>query len=181
MDQAPQNFESFSAQRAKDIALVFNEEGIDYLFIGKSGAIILGYPGTTQDANLFLPKNRKNAERVIRALKRLNFKLDEVLKTAILVGKDFIQITTGPFKLDLIHAPDGIKNYSFAKARAVQQDEFPVANLRDIIASKRASGRAKDLVDLYLLESFATEYDRVHPKPLATAVEKMRSSSVKRK
>ncbi len=181
MDQPPQSFESFSAQRTKDIARVFNEEGIDYLFIGKSGAIILGYPGTTQDADLFLPKDRKNAARVIRALERLGFKIDESLKTAILAGKDFIQITTGPFKLDLIHAPDGIKNYSFARARAIQQDEFPVANLKDIIASKRASGRAKDLVDLYLLKSFAVEYERAHPKSIVTALEKTRSRSDKRK
>lgn len=37
---------------------------------------------------------------------------------------------------------------------------FPVANLRDIIASKRASGRMKDRLDLPLLELFREEYEQ---------------------
>jgi hypothetical protein len=40
---------------------------------------------------------------------------------------------------------------------------FPVTNLRDIIASKRATGRKKDKLDLELLELFAAEYEARHP------------------
>jgi len=36
---------------------------------------------------------------------------------------------------------------------------IPVANLRDIIASKKASGRMKDRLDLHLLELFLLEYE----------------------
>ena len=54
-------------------------------------------------------------------------------------------------------APDGIE--SLAEAKAVQEDIFPVANLRDIIASKKASGRMKDRLDLHLLELFRLEYE----------------------
>jgi hypothetical protein len=39
----------FHPLQAEEIARAFNEKGVDYLFIGKSGAILLGYPGTTQD------------------------------------------------------------------------------------------------------------------------------------
>jgi hypothetical protein len=46
---------------------------------------------------------------------------------------------------------------------------FRVANLRDIIASKRASGREKDLIDLPLLERFRQEYERLHTPPLRSA------------
>jgi len=41
-----------------------------------------------------------------------------------------------------------------------------VANLRDIIASKRASNREKDLLDLLLLEEFRLEYEKA---PRATS------------
>lgn len=41
----------------------------------------------------------------------------------------------------------------------MQEDIFPVVNLRDIIASKRASGRMKDKLDLHLLELFRLEYE----------------------
>jgi len=47
-----------------------------------------------------------------------------------------------------------------------------VASLQDIIASKRASNRAKDLLDLQLLEDFRREYAKQHPPPVETAAEK---------
>ena len=46
-----------------------------------------------------------------------------------------------------------------------------VANLRDIIASKQASGRQKDRLDLPLLESFRLEYEKRHAPALRTAAE----------
>jgi hypothetical protein len=49
--------------------------------------------------------------------------------------------------------------------------EFRVAQLADIIASKRASNRRKDLMDLPLLEAFREEYERRFPRPLKAARE----------
>ena len=43
----------FNPLQAQEVARAFNEEGVDYLFIGKSAAILLGYPGTTQDVDVF--------------------------------------------------------------------------------------------------------------------------------
>jgi len=40
----------------------FTRHGVRYL-IGKSGAILLGFPDTTQDADLFVDKTPANAER----------------------------------------------------------------------------------------------------------------------
>jgi hypothetical protein len=60
----------------------------------------------------------------------------------------------------LIFAPDGIESFDEARQRAMQEGIFPVANLRDIIASKKASGRMKDRLDLHLLELFRQELER---------------------
>ena len=84
----------FNPLQAQEVATAFNAAGVDYLFIGKSGAILLG-----------------------------------------------------------------IESFGEAKAGAVQEGIFPVANLRDIIASKRASGRMKDRLDLHLLELFRIEFE----------------------
>ncbi|MBI4025993.1 MAG: hypothetical protein HY360_13490 [Verrucomicrobia bacterium] len=162
----------FSPLQAQELAQAFNREGVEYLFIGKSGAIILGFPSTTQDVDVFVPKSRANADRIIDALEFLGFELDRSLREAIREGKDFVQIKSGPFDVDLVHAPDGIRDFASAKARSVQHEIFPVANLRDIIASKRASGRVKDLNDLPLLEAFREEYEKVHAKPLRSRREK---------
>ena len=70
--------------------------------------------------------------------------VDPDLEREIVAGKDFVQIKTGPFDVDLVFAPDGISSFAEAKERGLTEGIFRVANLRDIIASKTASGRRKD-------------------------------------
>lgn len=161
----------FHPLQAEEIARAFQEAQVRYLFIGKSGAILLGYPGTTQDVDIFPERSPDNGQRIVTALRRLGFEIDEELARQIIAGKDFVQVKTGPFDVDLVFAPDGIASFAEARSRCLQEGIFPVANLRDIIASKRASGRQKDLVDLPLLESFRSEYEKRHPAPLRSAAE----------
>jgi hypothetical protein len=153
----------FNPLQAQQVAQAFNAAGVDYLFIGKSGAILLGFPGTTQDVDIFPAKSEQNGRLIVAALIELGFSLDDATQTEIVRGKDFVQLKNGPFDLDLVFAPDGIENYDEAKRRAVREDIFPVANLRDIIASKKASGRMKDRLDLHLLELFRLEYESRQP------------------
>ncbi|MGB8853759.1 MAG: hypothetical protein WCC69_09360 [Pirellulales bacterium] len=85
--------------------------------------------------------------------------IDDTVERDIIAGKDFIQLTDGPFDLDIVFAPDGIENYTDAKRRSVTEGIFPVASIRDIIASKKASNRMKDRMDLHLLDLFRIEYE----------------------
>ena len=165
----PERKPKFELAQARELAEAMAQHGADYLFLGKAGAILLGYPGTTLDLDLFAPKDADNAKRCIAALRELDFHLDDETEQALLTGKDFVQIKDGPFDVDIIHAPDGIESFSVAKSRRVMEDIFPIANLRDIIASKKASNRRKDLVDMELLEEFALEYATANAKPLSSA------------
>jgi hypothetical protein len=161
----------FHPLQAQEIARAFCEEGVDYLFIGKSGAILLGYPGTTQDVDVFPARSADNGRRLVAALRKIGFEISPDLESQISAGKDFVQIKTGPFDVDLVFAPDGIRSFEEAKSRGVAEGLFRVANLRDIIASKRASGRQKDLIELPLLESFRAEYEKRHAPPLRSATD----------
>jgi hypothetical protein len=162
----------FTPEQAVEVAAAFAKHQVEYLFIGKSGAILLGYPAVTQDVDIFLPKDRQNAARALRALRSIGFEFPRALAGKVLRGADFVQLKGGPFDLDLVQAPDGIESFAAAKARSVVRDGFPVANLRDIIASKRASNRQKDWLDLPLLEEFRREYERRHAPRLVTAAKK---------
>lgn len=162
----------FQPLQAVLITEAFTEEGVEFLFLGKGGAILLGFPGITQDVDLFVQRSDENGRRIIAALGRLDFAMSDEAKSEIMRGKDFVQIKTGPFDLDLIFAPDGIENFEKARARRIFKDgKFPVASLEDIIASKRAAAREKDLNDLPLLEDFKRAYDRLNPRPLKSAWE----------
>ena len=127
---------------------------IKYLFIGKSGAILLGFPDTTQDADIFVEKSIANGERLVQGLRDLGFQVSEEQAQEIRRGKDFIQVKEGPFDLDLIFAPDGIERFDDAWERRVEVEGFPVCNLDDIISSKQAANRQKDKESLPRLISF---------------------------
>ena len=150
----------FIPAQADELATAFAEAGVDYLFIGKSAAILLGYPDTSQDVDVFLPRSRENAERVLAALAKLGFILDAATTMSIITGTEIILMKGGPFALDLIHAPDGIESFEAAKARRIVIGKFPIACLDDLIASKRATGREKDLADVRRLEQFRDESSR---------------------
>jgi len=137
---------------------------VRYLFIGKSGAILLGFPDTTQDADLFLDKNTDNANAAVKALRDLGFSLSQDDADAIARSKDFIQLKNGPFDLDLIFAPDGIERFEDAWKKHVEVDGFPVCHIDDIIASKVATNRRKDRESLPRLESFRQYWLSQHRK-----------------
>jgi hypothetical protein len=99
---------------------------VRYLFIGKSGAILLGFPDTTQDADLFVERSEPNGQALVAALKEIGFDLSAVQTAEIVRGKDFVQLKNGPFDLDLVFAPDGIERFEDAWERRVEVDQFPV-------------------------------------------------------
>jgi hypothetical protein len=144
----------FEYRLARDVHEALARHRVKYLFIGKSGAILLGYPDTTQDADLFPQKSAENGRALVAALGELGFALSEERKTEIIRGKDFVQLRNGPFDLDLIFAPDGIESFEEAWARRVDVEGMPVCHLDQIIASKRAAGREKDLESLPRLIDF---------------------------
>src|SRR6185437_13084046 len=132
---------AFEYRQAQEIRDAFARHGVHYLFIGKSGAILLGFPDTTQDADLFVERSAENGRALVAALKELGFSLTDTQASEIERGKDFIQLKNGPFDLDLIFAPDGIETFSDAWRRHLEVEGFPVCHIDDIIASKAAANR----------------------------------------
>jgi len=145
---------AFEYRQAEEIRDVFSQHGVRYLFLGKSGAILLGFPDTTQDADLFPEKSPENGQRLVSALRALGFDLTESEAAQVASGKDFVQLKNGPFDLDLIFAPDGIEHFDDAWRRRIEVEGFPVCHIDDIIGSKEAAGRAKDRESLPRLRAF---------------------------
>src|SRR3954469_4918950 len=110
---------AFEYRQAEEIRDAFARHGVRYLFIGKSGAILLGYPDTTQDADLYVEKSPANGAAVVAAVGELGFALDDRETAEIIRGKDVVQLKNGPFDLDLVFAPDGIERFEDAWSRRV--------------------------------------------------------------
>lgn len=147
---------SLNLKAWENLANVFLKHKVDYLIIGKSGAIIYGFPDTTQDIDIFPKKITDNGRKIVASLKELGFNIDRRLEEAIMSGKDFIQIRGGPFDIDLIFAPDGLESFDKIKNGSVLvEKKYPVASINDIIKSKKAASRQKDKEVLTRLEEFA--------------------------
>lgn len=144
-------FEYLQAEQIRD---AFTRHGVRHLFLGKSGAILLGFADTTQDADVFLARIPENGEAAVAALLELGFDLNEELREQIRRCKDFVQLKNGPFDIDLIFAPDGIERFDDAWQRHVEVEGFHVCHIDDIIASKEAAGRVKDRESLPRLKAF---------------------------
>ncbi|MCP4706426.1 MAG: hypothetical protein GY865_17650 [candidate division Zixibacteria bacterium] len=145
---------AFEYRQAQEVQEIFARWGVKYLFLGKSAAILLGFPDTTQDVDIFPLKSVENGQALVSALQELGFLLNEQESSEIIRGKDFIQLKNGPFDLDLIFAPDGIESFVEAWERHVEIEGFPVCHPDDIIASKKAANRVKDRESLPRLIAF---------------------------
>ncbi len=144
----------FEYRQAAEIRDALAHHNVRYLFIGKSGAILLGFPDTTQDADLFVDKSSDNGRALAAALKDLGFELTDEQLGDLERGKDFVQFKNGPFDLDVIFAPDGIERFADAWKRHAEVDGFPVCSIDDIIASKEAANRVRDRESLPRLIAF---------------------------
>lgn len=76
---------------------------VEYLVIGKTAAILQGYPDTTQDVDLFIEKGPFfNGPSLTRALRELGFELGAEQETDICDDRALIQLRNGPFDVDLV-------------------------------------------------------------------------------
>lgn len=145
---------AFEYRQAAEIRDALARHGVRYLFLGKSGAVLLGFPDTTQDAVLFVERSPENGRALVTALREIGFALTDAQAAEIERGKDFVQLKNGPFDLDLVFAPDGIERFEDAWRRRVEVEGFPVCHPDDIIASKAAANRQKDRESLPRLRAF---------------------------
>ncbi len=151
---------AFEYRQAQELREAFGRWDVQYLFLGDSGAILLGFPDATQEVVVFPLRSPENGQALVSALRELGFTFTEAQAAEIVRGKDFVQLKNGPFDVDLIFAPDGIESFAAAWGRRVEVDGFPVCHPDDIIASKQAANRVKDRETLPRLLTFRDYWRR---------------------
>ena len=138
---------------------------VRFILIGAAAARIAGAPVVTEDFDVTPATDKANLGRLATALKELRarsrsptdgsgapFPLDsDMLRTA-----DMWTLTTSAGDLDICFTPSGTRGYRDLRREAVRTRVGPgisvsVASLRDVIRSKEAAGRDKDLAQLPLL------------------------------
>jgi hypothetical protein len=150
-----------------EICAVLEDEGVRFVVLGGFAAVIHGSPLPTEDIDVIPSSNGDNLERLAQALQRLEAKIrtgGEPVATKIDAAflrnmPHMLNLVTKFGQMDLTFSPSGaLSTYEQWRvhARAAQLREglvVVVAALDDIIASKVAANRPKDLRALPYLES----------------------------
>jgi predicted nucleotidyltransferase len=144
------------------LAKALNENGLEAILIGNMAAALHGAPVSTIDIDLFFRKTPSNMQK----LKRVAAALDAViLRPYYPVSALFrLQRDRDGLQIDFMGRIDGVKSYESVRGRAASYQiggqKMLAASLDDIIRSKRAAGRGKDLAVIDILERTRDEEAR---------------------
>ena len=134
----------------------------DAVLIGNAAAAIQGSPITTMDLDFMFRKTSTNLAK----LKRIANDLEAIVLRPFYPASGLYRVTRDRdgLQLDFMAKVDGIRSYEALRSRATGVDfgghALLVADLRDIIKSKKAAGREQDLAVLPVLEQTLNEKEK---------------------
>lgn len=134
---------------------------VRFVVVGAVAAIAQGSPLPTEDVDITPARDPENLERLAAALTELDARLrvpDDPAGVAfpidarMFVGNDLWTLRTRHGDLDLVFTPAGTQGYEDLRRAAFPIDlggaEITIATLADVIRSKEAAARPKDLAQL---------------------------------
>jgi hypothetical protein len=140
-------------------------EKLETVLIGNAAAAIQGAPVTTLDFDFMLRDTPANLAK----LKRVARRLDAIILRPYYPVSRLYRMTSDSSGLqaDFMPVIHGVKSFESLRSRALTLEidgrKTLVASLDDIIKSKRAAGRDRDLAVLPLLERTAALIHRTPP------------------
>jgi hypothetical protein len=144
------------------LAKVFAERRLEAVMVGNAAAALHGAPVTTLDIDFMFRKTDTN----LKKLKAIAGDLHAVILRPYYPVSGLYRVVNDDqgLQLDFMIRLDGVKSFEGLRARATTIDFGPhkllVASLADVIASKRAAGRNRDLAVLDVLEKTLEEQAR---------------------
>ncbi len=154
----------------EEILRVLDHHGVEYVVIGGVAATLHGSILVTTDLDICPARAPENLVRLAAALKEVNAKIRTEdapyglpfgCDAGLLARVDLLNLVTRYGNFDLSFFPTGTAGYEDLVRQAIKVDLepviVPVAALEDVIRSKRAAGRPKDLQALPTLETLLEE------------------------
>jgi len=153
---------------------VLEAHAVEYVVIGAQAAMAHGSPIVTRDLDITPSTGRENVERLAAALGALGARLRSAaepqgvvfpIEADMLRSADVWTLTTRAGDLDVVFTPAGTRGYEDLRRDATRFElgaglTVLVASLLDVIRSKEAAGRAKDVAQLPLLRRTLDEIGR---------------------
>jgi Nucleotidyl transferase of unknown function (DUF2204) len=136
----------------REVMLALDRVGLEALVVGTVAAVLNGAPVMTQDLDLLVRDTPKNREKLARLAAELQIaapvEVSELSRSVTLIG--------GALPIDILFdaLPGGL-TFEALRSRSsrvqIGDGAATVASLEDVIASKEAADRPKDLAQLPIL------------------------------
>ena len=145
--------------RLQAVFASFQSHDVKYVIIGGIAAVLHGVPRATFDLDILIEASTDNVKHLLDAL------LEAQLGTAALttpenVLANEITVFNDRVRIDVQTSTPGLifeEAWQNRETMNYQGQAFYVVSVEDLIASKRAAGRAVDLEDVRMLEPEADE------------------------
>ena len=135
----------------KELLNLLNANGVRYLLIGGYAVGFHGYPRATNDMDIFVARDKENAQLIIKSLIEFGFSSDEISEKIFTDEKSIVRMGVEPMKIEVVNFISGIEfeeAYKNKVTGVIDETEINIISLEDLKINKKASGRYKDLNDL---------------------------------
>jgi len=148
------------------IATTLQQCRLEVILVGNAAAALQGAPVTTLDLDFMFRKTPTNLKKLKKLAAALSMSFSQPYYPASDLYR-LVQNETG-LQIAFMSRVHGVKSFESLRSRAAEVYFGPapiyVADLKDIIRSKRASRRAKDLAVLDILERTQDEKEKQSKK-----------------
>jgi hypothetical protein len=142
-----------------EMAKLFRQHNLEAVLLGNAGAAVQGVPITTVDFDFMFRKTPVN----VRKLKRIADALGAIIYRPYYPVSSLYRMVRerDQFQIDFMVVAHGVRSFEGLRARASRVEfdgaSLLVASLDDIIKSKEAAARPRDLAALPILKDAANE------------------------
>jgi len=138
------------------------ESGAEFVVVGAHAMAVHGVPRSTGDMDILVRPTAENADLVLEALRLFGAPIEAhgVARKDFEIPGNVYQVGLPPRRIDLMTGLSGVDFDAAWASRvliAVEGMEIPFLGLEALRRNKKATGRAKDLVDLKLLGESSEE------------------------
>ena len=138
-----------------DLLTALNAADARYLLIGGHAVGLFGRPRATKDFDLWIEASSDNAQRVIRALRAFGAPLGTLEEDDLALPGTGFRMGSPPYRIELLTKVSGLEFAdAWTRRETYELDGTPcyVIARADLIANKRAAGRAQDIADVEALD-----------------------------
>ena len=132
-----------------------SEAGAEFLVIGAHAVAVYARPRATGDLDLWIRSTTENVERVWSALVTFGAPLHELTRDDLTSDDLVFQIGVAPNRIDILTSVGGVSfDEAWPRRSTVELwgMTVPVIGREDLVTTKRAAGRPRDLADVAELD-----------------------------